>query len=135
MRIGRLGIAAVAAALAVAGCSGGSLFGGPKKDAGPPPDPNLYPTNYRKQLAEFLNTVLRDRADFRATFIAQPVLMQTGDQQHYVVCIQLDGHNQHKDKVALFLAGNINQFIDATPEQCANAHYEPFTELAAMTPK
>jgi hypothetical protein len=135
MTIARAGLAIVLASIVAAGCSSGSsLFGGPKKDTGPAVDPNLYPTNYRNQIAQFLALTLQERADFRASFIAPPVLMPFGANQHYVVCVQLDGRNQHKDKAVVYLAGSINQYLDATPEQCANAPYEPFKELVPLTP-
>jgi hypothetical protein len=79
--------------------------------------------------------MLRDPADFRASLIAQPVLKHVGDADIYVVCVQLNGRNQHQDKVVYFLAGSINQYVDAQPDQCAGAAYEPFRELAALSPR
>jgi hypothetical protein len=35
---------------------------------------------------------------------------------------------------AIYLSGNIVQFVDATPEQCGNAPYQPFKELEDVTP-
>jgi hypothetical protein len=135
MTIARTGLAIVLASIVAAGCTnGGYLFNGPKKDTGPAVDANPYPTNYRNQVATFLITELSDRADYRASFIAQPVLMPFGTNQHYVVCVRLDGHGQHKDKAVVYLAGSINQYIDATPEQCASAPYEPFKELVPLMP-
>lgn len=116
----------LAAALAIGGCANNK----PK----PAVEASVYPTNYRQQIATLLMTALVDKADFRSSFIAEPVQMQVGDSQHYVVCVQLNGHNQHKDKIAIYLAGSITQFVDATPEQCGSAQYQPFKELAAMTP-
>jgi hypothetical protein len=77
---------------------------------------------------------LSDRADFRSSLIGAPVLEQVGAGQHYIVCVMLNGHNQHKEKVVIYLGPNINQFVDATPGQCANAAYQPFKELAALLP-
>jgi hypothetical protein len=34
----------------------------------------------------------------------------------------------------VFLSGQMTQFIDATPEQCADAAYQPFKELDAAVP-
>ncbi len=123
----RAGLVAALAAMLVAGCSNA-----PKPAA--TVDPNVFPTNYKQQIAGFLTTMLVDPADFRLSFIAPPVQVQVGGSQHYVVCVQLNGHNQHKDKIAIYLAGSITQFVDAPEGQCANAPYEPFKELAAMTP-
>jgi hypothetical protein len=124
--------AAVAALLAaaLAACSG---FGGPKKDAAPT-DPNAYPANFRKEIAEFLRQSLNNRADFRGALISQPILMPIGDSQRYMVCVQFHGGGQVKTKVAIYFAGMIQQFLDATPEQCGSVPYTPFTELAAALP-
>ncbi len=93
-------------------------------------DSDIVPTNYRDQIASFLSTLLTDNADFRNSLIAPPVLKPVGANQHYVACVQLNGHNQHKDKAIIYFSGNINQLVDATPEQCGGAAYGPFPELA-----
>jgi hypothetical protein len=93
-------------------------------------DSDIVPANYRDQIASFLSTMLTDNADFRNSLIAAPVLKPVGANQHYVACVQLNGHNQHKDKAIIYFSGNINQFVDATPEQCGGAAYGPFPELA-----
>jgi hypothetical protein len=126
----RAGAAAVLLAMALSGCSG---FGGPKKEAAPV-DPNVFPANYRTQIATFLRQSLTNRADFRGAFISAPTLMPIGDSQRYMVCVQFHGNGQVKTKVAIYFAGLISQFVDATPEQCAAQPYTPFTELAAALP-
>ncbi len=93
-------------------------------------DSEVMPTNYRDQIASFLSTMLTDNADMRNSLLAPPVMKPVGTQQHYVACVQLNGHNQHKDKAIIYFAGNINQFVDATPEECGGAAYGPFPELA-----
>ena len=115
---------ALLASLAAAGCS----------TPAPEPAPDTYPANYKSQISTFLMTTLTDRADFRNSLIAAPAMKPVGNSQHYVACVQLNGHNQHKDKAVVYLVGVINQYVDATPEQCAGAAYEPFKELAAATP-
>jgi len=82
----------------------------------------------------FLRSSLVDRADFRGALIGQPVMKQIGNSQHYIVCVQLNGHNQHRDKVAIYLAGTITQFVDADADQCAGTAYQPFKELEDVTP-
>jgi hypothetical protein len=128
MTVARTGLAVVLAAAAAAGCSD-------TKKSAPVNYTAVLPADYRNQIATYLSQVLIDRADFMASFIGTPVLEQVGDNQHYVVCVQLNGHNQHKDKVAIYLGALINQFVDAQPNQCANAAYQPFTELAALLPR
>src|ERR1700688_3064384 len=88
-------------------------------------DPNVLPTDYRNQIATHLAQLLPDRADFRSSLIGAPVLEQVGAGQHYIVCVMLNGQNQHKEKVVIFLGTMINQFVDAAPGQCANAAYQP----------
>lgn len=123
MKIACLKVILLLASAAIAGCS-------PK----PAVDPNVMPTDYRNQIATYLSTVLIDRADFRLSLIGAPALKPAGASEHYIVCVMLNGHNQHKEKVVIYLGPNINQFVDAAPGQCADAAYQPFKELAALTP-
>jgi hypothetical protein len=124
-------------AAALAGC-GGLNFGG-SNSAQPAVivDPNLYPANYRMQIARLLATLLKDRADFYGALISPPALKPVADSPnvHYVVCVQLDGHNVQRNKVVIYLAGEPTQFIDATPQQCGDAAYQPFTELQTVKPE
>jgi len=126
----RAGVSTALIAMALAGCSG---FGGPKKDD-VPTDPNAYPSNYRTQIAAFLRQSLTSRPDFRGALISQPMLMPIGDSQRYMVCVQFHGNGQVKNKIAIYFAGMVSQFIDSTPEQCGSAAYTPFNELAAAQP-
>ena len=99
------------------------------------PDPNLFPANYRSTLVTFLRQSLTDRSDFRGVTIAEPTLKPVGPNQHYVVCVQFNPRGQIKTtKAVVYLSGQMTQFIDATPEQCADAVYQPFKELEAATP-
>jgi hypothetical protein len=121
-------IAMVLASLLAAGCSNNSA---PKPAV---PVDNTFPADYKNQIASFLSTVLIDRADYANSLIGTPTLVQVGDAPHYIVCVQFNGHNQHRDKVAIYLGQSVTQFVDAQPGQCANANYQPFRELAAMVP-
>jgi hypothetical protein len=125
MKTACLKVALLLASLAIAGCSNT-----PK----PAADANILPTDYRNQIATYLAQLLPDRADFRSSMIGTPVLKQVGAGEHYIVCVMLNGHNQHKEMVVIYLGTNINQYVDATPGQCADAAYQPFKELAAMLP-
>jgi hypothetical protein len=138
MSISRPGIVLLLAVLALAGCSGGSMFGGPKRDQPlQAVDPNAYPANYRKQIATMLATLLTDRADFHGALIAEPALKPVAESStpHYVVCVQLNAHSRERTKAAIFLGGDPTQFIDATPEQCAGVAYQSFTELEFEKPQ
>lgn len=124
----RASLVLLLAAVAAAGCST------TKPKPAPLADPNTVPTDYRGQIATFLSTVLVDRADFTNAQIGAPMLEQAGAGQHYVVCVLFNGRNEHREKAVLYLAGNINQVVDAQPGQCASAVYAPFPELAALLP-
>ena len=124
MKIACLKATLLLASVAIAGCST------PK----PAVDPNVMPTDYRNQIATYLSQLLTDRADFRLSLIGAPVLKPVGASEHYIVCVMLNGRNQHKEKIVIYLGANINQFLDATPGQCADAAYQPFKELAALLP-
>jgi hypothetical protein len=101
----------------------------------PQVDPNLYPQNYRKLLAVYLSQELNDRADFFGAHVSQAVLKPVGGTEpRYVVCIQFNGHSEIKNKMVIYLAGQITQFVDAAPEQCSDAVYQPFTELEQVAP-
>jgi len=127
MNVHRAGMVLVTAAVALAGCSGAG------KDQ-QVVDPNALPTNYRSTLVAFLRQSLTNRADFRGAMISDPVLKPVGPSQHYIVCVQFNPRSQIKTKAAVFLSGQMTQFIDATPEQCADAAYQPFKELDAAIP-
>jgi hypothetical protein len=95
---------------------------------------DVYPANYKNQIAMFLQTVLTTNADYRNSLISPPVMKTVGQNQHYVACVQLNGANQHKDKAVIFFAESINQFVDATGDECTGVAYEPFAELARLSP-
>lgn len=130
-------IAVLVTTLAVAGCSSFPSFGRTK-----PQKPvetvnaNIYPANYRRQVALMLRTILTDRADFNGALIAAPALKPVADSSnpHYVVCLQFNGHNEPKTKVVIYLAGSPTQYIDPTPQECGDAAYQPFTELEYAKP-
>jgi len=137
MRKVRVTIGMLAGALGLAGCSHLPSLGGSK-----PPEPkvsvdaNVYPANYRRQIAIMLRTTLTDRAEFNGAMISAPALKPVADSTnlHYVVCLQLNEHDGPKTKVVIYLAGSPTQFIDATPQECGDAAYQPFTELVYAKP-
>ena len=122
----RAGMILIVAAGALAGCS--------KDKQTAAIDPNALPTNYRSTLVAFLRQSLTNRADFRGAMISEPALKPVGGSQHYVVCVQFNPRSTIKTKAAVYLAGQMTQFIDAAPEQCADANYQPFKELDAAVP-
>jgi hypothetical protein len=120
-------LALAASAVLIAGCSG---LGAKKKEDTVVIDPNVYPQDYRQRIGLMLAQTSKDAADFHGTLISQPMLKPVGGESpHYVVCLQFTGHGQSHTKVAVFLEGAMTQFIDAKPEQCGDAQYQPFGEL------
>jgi len=120
-------LGALLPAVLVAGCS--------KKDEPQvAADPNAYPANYRNDIVKFLRQSLTVRSDFRGAMISEPALKPVGDSQHYLVCVQFNPKSSLKTKAVVFLGGQMTQFIDSTPAQCADAVYQPFKELDAATP-
>ena len=116
------------AVLAASGCS--SKKDEPQVAA----DPNAFPANYRKDITKFLTQSLTNRADFHGAMISEPALKPVEDSQHYVVCVQFNPKSSIKTKAVIFLAGQMTQFVDSTPAECADAVYQPFKELDAATP-
>jgi hypothetical protein len=119
--------------LAFSGCS---LFGG--KSDGPPVEVNILPSNYRANLLTFLQNHLTDPFGVRDAYISEPRLQPIGTESRYTVCVRYnvkDGHGQYagsQDNIAIYFAGNLNHFVPATAEQCANAAYQRFTELETL---
>ena len=117
------------AAGALAACGGLS-----KPQQAATTDPNIVPANYRATLLAFLRRSLTNQSDFRGAMISEPAIKTVEGSQRYVVCVQFNPQSAIKTKVAVFLSGELTQFVDATPEQCADAAYQPFKELDAANP-
>jgi hypothetical protein len=62
-----------------------------------------------------------------------------GRTQRFRVCLQLNAKNRGgeyvgvKDYVAIFIAGRLDQLVEAKPEQCTSAAYRPFPEAEKLT--
>jgi hypothetical protein len=116
-----LGAALLAAALA--GCAG---LGKDDK-----PDPNTYPANYKKDLVADAQQNPANFLNLRNASISEPMLKPFGSESRYVACLHAEGPDWRKDKLIIFFGGQINQYIDATGDQCAGVAYQPFPELVA----
>ena len=126
--------AMLAIVLAFPGCSS---FGGKSSNA-PPVEINVMPSNYRAKLVTFLTNHLTNPVGVRDAYISEPKLQPIGTENLYVVCVRYnakDGYGQYagtRDHIAIYFAGNLNQYLLATGEQCANAAYQRFPELEAL---
>jgi hypothetical protein len=140
-RTTRLGKAvALAAALGVllAGCEGMSSFGSKKE---PEVDPNAYPTRYRQEVSQFMKTYLNNPRNVRDAFISEPALKPVAGPPRYVSCVRYnprgtgDQYEGMTEKVAIFFAGDVTQFIDPTRELCGGTVvYQRFPELEKLIP-
>jgi hypothetical protein len=130
-----------AAALTLAGCGGVQLSGWNVFEKHEDPwkaEPNKYPADYKNELLKFMRTQLPDPSNVRNAFLTDPTLRSFGSESRYAVCVRynprgIDGQYQgSKDSLAVFFAAQINQFRDATAEECGTAVYRPFPELEAL---
>jgi hypothetical protein len=116
----------VACGGALAACSSSSVYS---------TDPNLFPTDYKKQILLTLTQTLTDPTNVKEAGITDPALRTAGKEQRYAVCVRLnarDGNRRYtgvKERIAYFYAGSLNQMVDADQGQCANASYQPWPEL------
>ena len=109
---------------ALAGCAG---FG-----QGPPrPDPNLFPDDYKALLLTRLQTNPYGLVGGREALVTTPALKPFGTESRYFVCLRVVAPGTRTDKLVVFYAGEINQFIDAPAGDCAAAAYQPFPEMTA----
>jgi hypothetical protein len=94
-------------------------------------DPNTYPSGYRTELLDYLkrNPTAITRA--REASISAPSMKPFGSDSRYFVCLKTDDDGTQVEKIAVFVAARIVQFIDAG-EECGRAFYQPFPELVAM---
>ncbi len=130
IRFGVLG----AFAMVLAGCS--AMSG----DKGPPPEPNILPTDYKSEIIDTMIRILLDATNVRGAFITDPFLSVApgGREPRYVVCVRYngrDGNRQYmgsKDRVGTFFGGHLNQLVEAGNEQCAKAAFKPFPELEKL---
>lgn len=117
-------------ALVAAGCSSSSKT--------PEANPNVFPSSYKDEILNTMTTLLDDPTNVRDAYISDPVLHTVGKDQRYTVCVRSDSRDANKqylgrkDRIAFFYAGQLNQLIEATKEQCGNAAYKPFPELEKL---
>jgi hypothetical protein len=130
-----------AAAIALAGCGGVQLSGWNVFDKPADVwkvDPNKFPTEFKADLLKFMRTELTDPTNIRGAFITDPTLKQFGNESRYAVCLRynargFDGqYAGSKDKIAVFYGAQINQFRDATSEECGAVVFRPFPELESL---
>ena len=95
---------------------------------------NVFPTEYKKLIIEILK---KDKMiSARDASITDPTLRQVDTSERYAVCVRYNprmsdspGYTGLTERLVYFYQGNITQFLQVKPEQCAWAAYKPFPEL------
>ena len=103
-------------------------------------EPNILPTNYKREILATLTPLLDDPTNVRDAFISAPVLtaIPGSKEQRYTICVRYNARDpNHRymgvtDRIGYFYGGRLNQLIEATKEQCGNAAYKPFPELEKL---
>ncbi len=104
------------------------------------PDPKLFPSNYKAEVAEYLRTSLSNPSKVKDAFIGEPVLRPIASVPQYVTCVRYnprDGKNNYEgsqSNLAVFLSGRLNQFLPGNPEICSGLAYQRYPELESMVP-
>src|SRR5215216_2804589 len=124
------------------GCSGTSLsdFSFGKERTAPQVDPNLFPAEYKQEIAGFMRTYLTNPSRIRDASISTPVLKPVAGKPQYVACVRYnprDSVNKYEgitQNVAIFFAGKVNQFLPDDPQLCTGLAYQRFPELESLVP-
>lgn len=122
------------------GCSG--IESGPLSKPVDPAtvDPNLFPPHYKEQIADFMRSFLANPTKVKDAFVSEPVLKPVAGVSHYVACVRYnprDSANQYlgnQTNLAIFLGGQLNQFLPADPQMCTGLAYQRFPEAESMVP-
>jgi hypothetical protein len=97
------------------------------------PNPNIFPANYKAELLAFIQKMHPDdMLNVQSAHVSSPMQKQSGSEAPYFVCVRTESLNGRKYQMTIFFDGQVNQFIDATAEQCGSAAYQPFPELTAL---
>jgi hypothetical protein len=118
--------------LAAAACSSSSKA--------PEESPNQFPANYKTEVLTTMVNTLDDPILVRDAYISEPAIRRAGNEERYIVCVRSNSRNAAKqyegtkDRIGYFYAGHLNQLVEATNGQCANAAYKPFPELEKYCP-
>jgi len=115
-------------AAALAGCAAVLEFLGLSKKE----DPNSYPAAYRSAVLEYVRRNPTDIAGVGEASISTPSMKPFDTESRYFVCVKTGEKGSQIEKIAVFAAGKIIQFVDA-PEQCKGAFYQPFPEIVAIS--
>ena len=124
----------LAVSLTLSACSAGHLKEDPSRDPA-----NPRPENYKSDIPAMLHVYLRDPSQIRDAAASEPKLQPVGQRTRYVVCLRFDAKKSNgeyagtKQYLAVFVAGRLDQLVEAKPEECAVAEYRPFPEAETLS--
>jgi hypothetical protein len=103
-------------------------------DKSKPPEVNIFPSDYKVQVADQVRRQLAPR-NVRDAYISEPELKTFLPTPRFVACVQFNSMDSGAYKggklyAAYFYDGKITQVVNATVEQCDKASFLPFPELA-----
>jgi len=104
----------------------------------PKVNPNLYPTDYRKQILEAVSRVIDDTSNIRDAGVTDPALMKFDLTERFASCVRFNPKKSRNEylgiqvRIAIFYGGQLSQFPPAAAEQCGHAVYRPFPELEKL---
>jgi hypothetical protein len=116
----------------------GALAACSSSDKGTVDNPNIFPSDFRKEVLSTLRKVLDDPTKVRDAYLSDPALTPVGKDQRYTICLRYNARNSLHQymgstvRIGYFYEGHINQLVEATKEQCGNAAYKPFPELESI---
>src|SRR2546422_734370 len=129
----RLGALLLAFALTFSACTVGRLKEDPSRES-----TNPRPENYKSDILAMLHVYLRDPTQIRDAAASEPKLQLVGQRTRYVVCLRFNAKKSSgeyagaKQYLAIFVAGRLDQMVEAKPEECAAAEYQPFPEAEKL---
>lgn len=100
---------------------------------------NILPVDAKGDLLAFLRSYLNDPSRIREAALTDPMLKQVGPVQRYVVCLRYNARDLAgkytglKDRLAVFVAGRLDQLLEQPRDICNGVEYKPFPELTRLT--
>ena len=137
-------IVAVAVAISslLGGCSGSSVegFAFGRAPEVPKDDGSTFPAHYKQEVAAFMRTYLENPRKVRDASIGTPVQRPIAGAPRYVTCLRYNAQNPenkyegNKERLVIFHAGKVTQFLESDPQVCAGLAYQRYPEIESMVP-
>jgi hypothetical protein len=134
-------IAVSISSLLLGGCSNSLDNLGFGKASDPPKDDGTqFPAHYKQELAAFMRTYLENPRQVRDAYVGTPVLRPIAGTSRYVTCLRYNPRNPenkyegNKERLVVFHAGKVTQFVESDPQVCAGLAYQRYPEIESMVP-